>query len=159
MANSVFHPAPLVALAIIAMVGAYTTYISLIVYPVSTVEGRIRVTAFAAIVATILACFFKAMYTGAGRVPSGWTVAKDDASKLQFCRDCNECVWRCAGAVWPALLLLNAASHHGWNKQVQGPAQPSLPQLVAALVLFHAKRCTHPQCDSGGCMKKLDHHW
>jgi hypothetical protein len=85
--GTVLHPGPLVALAIIAYVGWWTTAMSLRMHPGEVPLG------FVSLVAVILGCFFSAMYAGAGLVPRGWTEPlKDDCSKLQFCKECNECV-------------------------------------------------------------------
>ncbi len=97
--GSVLHPGPLVALAIIAYVGWWTTVMSLRMHPGEVPLG------FVSLVAAILGCFFSAMYAGAGRVPRGWTVpAKDDCAKLQFCKECNECVGGCVAR--PARVLV-----------------------------------------------------
>jgi hypothetical protein len=127
------------------------------VYPVDTLAGRVRVVGFVATVAMLLACFLKAVYVGAGRVPRGWTKPQDDRSQLQFCQACDECVADVGGATeegraYTALPRYKAPRSHHCRTWCVGSAGGVGP---AGCLLPTGRRRRR----SGGCMKKLDHHW
>ena len=70
--QSILHWGPLTALFLITILVISTTYCSVQLYPVNFLQGTLLLVGWWLWVALILFFFFKAMYTGAGKLPLGW---------------------------------------------------------------------------------------